>query len=204
MDFQNGLVHEIINFLTFSRTGTDYLYSRFRPGLSFTLIFLLVFISGMQYLFHSLTASRHRAHINRYIEEAKEVAWRPHGGNPPVTGARKYVTLADQSEEGTGPARKFAIDFDGSVYFVDPKTGEESYLDINEIEGPNWKRTLIYVLPISLWNTTIGRVLNKKEMKVEHEVEGNGVEHQNGKSSGMGKHVKAEKVAGKRKSKKKN
>lgn len=157
----------------------------------------------MQYLFHALTASRQRAHINRYIEEVKEIAWRPHGGNPPVTGARKYVTLADQSEEGTGPARKFAIDFDGSVYFVDPKTGEESYLDINEIEGPNWKRTLIYVLPILLWNTTIGRVL-KNEMKVEHEVEGNGVEHQNGKSPGMGKHVKAEKVAGKRKSKKKN
>ena len=193
------------NFLTFCRTGTDYLYSRFRPGLTFTLIFLLLFVSGMQYLFQALTASRHRAHINSYIEEVKEVAWRPHGGNPPVSGVRKYVTLADQSEEGTGAARKFAIDFDGSVYFVDPKSGEESYLDVNEIEGANWKRTLIYVLPVSLWNVTIGRVLKKKEMKVDEEVkEENRVEHQNGKSSGMGKHIKAEKVAGKRKAKKKN
>ena len=204
MDFHNGLF-TVYNFLTFSRTGTDYLYSRFRPGLSFTLMFLLLFISGMQYLFHALTASRHRAHINRYIEEVKEVAWRPHGGNPPVNGARKYITLADQSEEGTGPARKFAIDFDGSVYFIDPKTGEESYLDVNEVEGPNWKRTLIYVLPMSLWDVTVGRVLKKKEMNIEGEVEEvNGVEHQNGKPTGMGKHTKVEKVAGKRKAKKKN
>ena len=163
----------------------------------------------MQYIFHALTASRHRDHINRYIEEVKEVAWRPNGGNPPGNGARKYVTLADQSEEGTGPSRKFAIDFDGSVYFVDPKSGEESYLDVNEIEGANWKRTLIYVLPMSLWNITVGRVSQKKESKVKEEVEEenaveNAVEHQNGKSPGMGKHTKAEKIAGKRKSKKKN
>lgn len=190
------------------RTGTDYLYSRFRPGLTFTLVFLLLFISGMQYLFHSLTASRHRAHINKYIEEVKEIAWRPHGGNPPISGAKKYVTLADQSEEGDGPSRRFAIEFDGSVYFIDPKTGEESLLDIEEIEGANWKRTLIYVLPVSIWDGVARRVLKKKEKVVEESVEdeggSKGDQKENGKATGMGKHVKAEKVAGRRKAKKKN
>jgi len=125
----------------------------------------------MQYLFHSLTANRHRAHINRYIEEVKEVAWRPHGGNPPISGAKKYVTLPDQSEGGDGTSRKFAIEFDGSVFLVDPKTGEESLLDVNEIEGANWKRTLIYVLPVSIWNGVAQRVLKKKEKVVEESVE---------------------------------
>ena len=160
----------------------------------------------MQYLFHSLTANRHRAHINRYIEEVKEVAWRPHGGNPPISGAKKYVTLPDQSEGGDGTSRKFAIEFDGSVFLVDPKTGEESLLDVNEIEGANWKRTLIYVLPVSIWNGVAQRVLKKKEKVVEESVEEDGSrgESENGKATAMGKHVKAEKVAGRRKAKKKN
>jgi hypothetical protein len=188
------------------RTGTDYLYSRFRPGLTFTFVFLLLFISGMQYLFHSLTANRHRAHINRYIEEVKEIAWRPHGGNPPLNGAKKYITIADKSEEGDGPSRRFAIEFDGSVYFVDPKTGEESLLDVGEVEGANWKRTLIYAFPVSIWNAVTRRVLKKNEKVLEESVEEDGsrVEQENGKATGMGKHVKAEKVAGRRKAKKKN
>jgi len=152
------MVHSILIPLII-RTGTDFLYSRFRPGLITTLVFLLLFISGMQYLFQALTASRHRAHIKRYIEEVKEVAWRQYGGNPPLNGSRKYVTLADQSEEGTGVSRKFVIDFATNVWFVDPQTGEESLLDIREIEGASWKKTLVYVLPVALWNVFAGQPL---------------------------------------------
>jgi hypothetical protein len=171
-------------------------------------VFLLLFISGTQYVFHALTASRHRAHINRYINEAKEIAWRPTGGNPPLSGARKYVTLADQSEEGMGPARKFVVDYDGSVYFLDDKTGEESLLDINEIEGANWRRTLVYVLPTMLWNTSVERFLNKPGGKIEIEVVTEDDEaspgQSNGNTLGSGKYTKAEKAGGKRKSKKRN
>jgi hypothetical protein len=170
-------------------------------------VFLIIFISGMQYVFHSLTASRQRAHINRYISEVKEIAWRPHGGNPPVNGARKYVTLADQSEEGTGPARKFAVDFAGNVFFVDPVTGEEGLLDVGEIEGAHWKRTLIYVMPVGAWSLIQARVLGKKvDMMEETEEEEDGVvgNGENGKATGMGKHAKAEKVGGRRKAKKRN
>ena len=204
-DSQNGSYPQAAQLLTY-RSGTDYLYSRFRPGLGFTLVFLILFISGMQYVFHSLTASRQRAHINRYISEVKEIAWRPHGGNPPVSGARKYVTLADQSEEGSGPARKFAVDFAGNVFFVDPATGEEGLLDIGEIEGADWKRTLIYVLPVWVWSLTGERYLGKKVVVVEETEEQDGTvgNGENGKATGMGKHVKAEKVGGKRKAKKRN
>lgn len=173
-----------------------------------TLAFLLLFISGTQYVFHALTANRHRAHINRYIREAKEIAWRPSGGNPPLSGARKYVTLADQSEEGMGPARKFVVDFDGTVYFLDEQTGEESLLDVNEIEGASWKRTLVYVLPTKLWKTSVGRFLNKGEETVEvEEVEEEdeaSPSQTNGSTLPSGKYAKAEKVGGKRKSKKRN
>lgn len=154
-------------------------------------------------MFHSLTASRHRAHINRYIKEAKEIAWRPHGGNPPLSGARKYITLTSEGEEGMGPARKFVVDFDGSVFFIDEQTGEENLLDVNEIEGASWKRTLVYTLPIMLWKVSSGRFLGKVGKKaqieeVEEEVDvaivsgGQGDEN----TLGSGKHVRAEKVAG--------
>lgn len=206
MDSLNGL-HQVV--LLTVRKGTDFLYSRFRPGLLSTLAFLLLLISGMQYLFQSLTASRQRTHINRYIEEVKEIAWRPYNGNPPLNGAKKYVTLADQSEEGTGPSKRFAVDFVGSVYFVDPQTGEESLLDTGEIEGADWRKTLIYVLPTALWNTVAGRILKKNAEKgnVYDTKEHNENPHkgeENGKPNTTTKHSKVEKVAGKRKAKKRN
>lgn len=188
------------------RTGEDFLYARFRPGLVLTLVFLFLFISGMQYLFHSLTASRQRAHITRYIEQVKEIAWRPHGGQPPLSGAKKYVTLGgDQNEEGeVGPSRRFAVEFTGNVYFIDPKTGEESLLDVAEIEGASWRRTLLYSLPALVWRNTIARVLEKKgDVKALVQNGPDGQVKEDGKASVLDKHSKAEKVAGQRKVKKK-
>ena len=195
-----------------SRTGSDYLYSRFRPGLLSTLAFLLLFISGAQCIFHSLTAGRHRAHINQYIKEAKEIAWRPHGGNPPLSGARKYVTLTSEGEEGGGPVRKFVVDFDGSVFFIDEQTGEESLLDVNEIEGASWRRTLVYTFPVMIWNVSVGRFLGKggkkahiKEVESDEDAATVSGAQGNGNTLGSGKHTKAEKVAGgRRKVKKRN
>ena len=159
----------------------------------------------MQYVFHALSASRHKAHIQRYIDDAKEMAWRPHGGNPPLTGARKYVTLSDQNEEGVGPARKFVVDFDGSVYFVDDQSGEESLLDVNEIEGASWKRTLIYALPVWLWNLTAARFMKKGDgAKVVEIDKTNAQPEVNGATAGESKHAKVEKVAGRRKAKKRS
>ena len=195
---------EVAGFII--RTGEDFLYSRFRPGLVLTLVFLFFFISGMQYLFHSLTASRQRAHIIRYIEQAKEIAWRPHGGQPPLSGAKKYVTLGgDQNEEGeAGPSRKFAVEFTGDVYLIDSKTGEESLLDVAEIEGASWKRTLLYSLPALVWGNTIARVLKKKgDVNAVVQNGSGGQVKKDGKASILDKHAKAEKVAGKRKVKKK-
>jgi hypothetical protein len=106
-----------------------------------------------------------------------------------------------------GPARKFVVDFDGSVYFLDEQTGEESLLDVTEIEGASWKRTLVYVLPIKLWKTTVGRFLNKREERViEEEVEKDeaSLSQTNGNTLTSGKYAKVEKVGGKRKSKKRN
>jgi hypothetical protein len=162
----------------------------------------------MQYVFHSVTASRHRGHIQRFIDDAKEIAWRPHGGNAPVSAVRKYVTLADQSEDGVGPSRKFAVEFDGRVFFVDDKTGEEALLNVDEIEGASWRRTLLYSLPVFCWNLAAQRVLKTKginnavgEMeRLEEVTETNG----NGPTD-KPKYTKVEKVAGgRRKSKKKN
>lgn len=189
------------------RTGKDYLYSRFRPGLTFTLVFLFLFISGMQYVFHALTASRQRAHINKYILQVKEVAWGPYGGNPPSSGARKYVSIPDQSEDGTAPPRRFVIDFAGNVYFIDPDSGAESLLDVNEIEGASWKKTMIYALPVSIWKATGGRLTQKSGKKppieMEEDSDGNNAK-ENEKSNGVGKYTKAEKVGGRRKAKKRS
>jgi hypothetical protein len=96
------------------------------------------------------------------------------------------------------------------VFFIDDRTGEESLLDVSEIEGANWRKTLVYVLPNTLWNLTGGRLLPKKEPKetaeeTNEEDGSSGGEQSNGKTlGGQGKHAKAEKVGGRRKAKKRN
>ena len=116
------------------------------------------------------------------------------------------MTLSDQTEEGEGQSRKFVVDFDGSVYFIDNQTGEESLLDVNEIPGASWKRTLIYSLPMWLWNLSGGRILKRGDgAKVVEKIDQSHFEPQeNGESTEASKHTKAEKVAGRRKAKKRN
>ena len=63
---------------------------------------------------------------------------------------------------------------------------------------------MIYVLPVSLWNVTIGRMSKKKDVIVEENSKEDVGVNGDSKPTGVGKQIKAEKVAGKRKAKKKN
>lgn len=165
----------------------------------------------MQYLFQALTASRQRAFIKRYIDEVKQTAWRPSGGLPPLSGARKYVSLGAENDEGDRRVRKFAVDFDGSVYLVDEKTGEESLLDTKDVEEASWKRTLVYTFPLYVWNLVMSRVKTAPKIVQKREEKGHRLgsgeesgKKENGKGQGAGGHAKIEKVGGQRRVKKRN
>ncbi|BFZ63408.1 hypothetical protein YB2330_004530 [Saitoella coloradoensis] len=127
--------------------GTGYYYSRFRPGLGSVLLGLLVAGSAAQYGIHALVAKQNRGRLERHVREARGMAWASSGGLP--NGRKMKVTNPE-----TGHA--FVVDGkSGEVFYVDD-FGEEHFVDVNEVEGPSFKRTMLVQLPKLIWRKTIG------------------------------------------------
>lgn len=117
--------------------GSDYFYTRYRPGLGFVLVFLLLLIGTGQYVAKRITASQHRKHMSMIISDAKAAAW---PGGLPESGKRKI---------GFPNGKVFMVYPDGTVCLVEDN--HEFPLNLSEIEDPTWKDTIIYTLPLRLY-----------------------------------------------------
>lgn len=134
--------------------GSEYFYSRYRPGIGFVVIFLFLLIGTGQYVIQKITARQHRNHMQMVIDEAKSAAW-PNGF--PDAGKKKV-----SSPNG----KTFMVYPDGKVCLVENM--KEYPLDLSEIKEPHWKDTILYTLPMKLFNHVFpakpaGRVLGTKE-----------------------------------------
>lgn len=123
--------------------GTDYYYSRYRPGLFSVLVFLFLLSSTVQYWFKKLTASQHRKYMNSIIEEAKDQAWS--GGFP---STQRKVTLSN--------GKAFMVYPTGSVTLIDGSKMEFP-LDPDEIPDPTWRETILFTLPSKLYYKVTGK-----------------------------------------------
>ncbi|ODQ55303.1 DnaJ-domain-containing protein [Saitoella complicata NRRL Y-17804] len=138
--------------------GTGYYYSRFRPGLGSVLLGLLVAGSAAQYGVHVLVAKQNRGRLERHVREARGMAWASSGGLP--NGRKMKVTNPE-----TGHA--FVVDGkSGDVFYVDD-FGEEHFVDVNEVEGPSFKRTMLVQLPKLIWRKTIGGWIRRPDEEGE-------------------------------------
>lgn len=138
--------------------GTDYYYSRYRPGLGTVSVFLFLLISGAQYLVLKLTASQHRKHMTSVIDEVKSAAW----GNGVHSSARK-VTLDN--------GKQFMVYPEGSVFLVE--NSKEYYLSLDTIVDPTWKSTILYTLPMRIYSKVSG-----KPMPLDPEADGRVLEEE--------------------------
>ncbi|KAK9324132.1 hypothetical protein V1517DRAFT_318326 [Lipomyces orientalis] len=129
--------------------GTGYYYARFRPGLFTVIIFLYLISSGAHYVILNITANNERARMQRYISECKAQAW-PNGFPPADSSKRKIMY-----ENG----KVFMVYPDGTVWIVDSESNEEYLLDVNEVELATWRKTILFRLPIWLWDISIGRYI---------------------------------------------
>lgn len=137
--------------------GTDYLYSRFRPGILLTFFVLYLVVSAFQYVTIRISRKQDHKRISELIEEIKLLAW----GNsliPPLDGLARKV----QSPVG----KEFLVSPGGEVSLIDvDEKGVEflSPLDADDINiNPGFKESYFYLLPCYLWNFTIGYLSGKK------------------------------------------
>lgn len=140
--------------------GSDYFYSRYRPGIGFVVVFLFLLIGTGQFVAQKITAGQHRKHMQMVIDEAKSTAW-PSGF--PDAGKKKV----------TSPNGKtFIVYPDGFVCLVENM--KEFPLLLEDIKDPLWKETILYTLPLKLFHQFFppkppGRVLGTKEKAEEPE-----------------------------------
>lgn len=86
--------------------GTDYYYSRFRPGLGSVLIGLFLVVGGgAHYATLILSWKRQRAFVQRYIREARRAAWGDESGIPGLanigTGVSTSTSSPPAADDGT-------------------------------------------------------------------------------------------------------
>jgi len=146
--------------------GTGYYYSRFRPGLGFVFVFLIILTSGLQYLVQSINYKRDIQRIERIVGKAKAAAWGPK--MIPVNGKRKVkVNLGDAHDgdgEYTGTRWLDMVVDNSQVFLLDP-SGEYHLIDESMASRPAIKSTWFITLILSLVNRIAGPRLPPAEKK---------------------------------------
>ncbi|EMC91100.1 hypothetical protein BAUCODRAFT_39230 [Baudoinia panamericana UAMH 10762] len=90
--------------------GTGYYYERFRPGLGTVLIGLFVVVGGgAHYAFLYLSWRRQREFVERYIKQARRMAWGDEGGIGAIPG------LGGPAANGSAQPQQSAADSEGSM-----------------------------------------------------------------------------------------
>jgi len=140
--------------------GTGYYYSRFRPGLGFVLVFLIILTSGLQYLVQRINYKRDLERIERIVSKAKTAAWGPK--MIPINGKRKVrVGLGDvRGEDGT---KLDMVVQDSQVFLLDP-SGEMHLIDESTATRPALDSTWFVSLIRSLVNRFTGSKLPHTEI----------------------------------------
>lgn len=82
--------------------GTDYYYSRYRPGLGTVMAGLFAICGGaIHYLVLYMSWKRQREFVERYVKYARDAAWGSALSVPSMESA--YAANQDQSDDDEGP-----------------------------------------------------------------------------------------------------
>lgn len=137
--------------------GTGYYYSRFRPGLGFTLLVLYVLVSTLQYISLKISRKQDFKRIVALKSEVKTQAW---GGSyiPPLDGSARRVTATNGKDFHISPV--------GEVSLVETdQKGEMVLIPIDEHDinvNPGFKQSFFFRIPAGLWNLTLGRLTGRR------------------------------------------
>jgi curved DNA-binding protein CbpA len=132
--------------------GTGYYYSKYRPGLIGTLVFLYVLVSSLHFVALTISRGQDYKRLVSLKDQIKSNAW---SGSviPPADGSDRKV-----SNEANG--KVFIVKPDGSVWLE----SDEELIELNENHintSPGFKDSLIFRGPCFIWNKSIGKWTGK-------------------------------------------
>lgn len=125
--------------------GTDYFYSRYRPGLVSVILFLYMFVGVSQFYLLKLGASRDRKRIQNIIDDALNAAGWPFTGG---STSKRVVQMPNN--------RVFAVYPEGSVFLVAEKQNEY-HIKIQDVSDPLWTDTILVRLPAWILSKITGK-----------------------------------------------
>lgn len=135
--------------------GTGYYYSKFRPGLIFTLSIIYCLVGIFHFVGLRINRKQDYKRLVDLKNEIKNQAW---GGSqiPPSDGSDRKIV-----NESNG--KTFLIKPDGFVYLINSEDNDNLVeLDENEINlSPGFKESLFFKIPIYFYNLTIGNYVGK-------------------------------------------
>ncbi|KIK68051.1 hypothetical protein GYMLUDRAFT_806096 [Collybiopsis luxurians FD-317 M1] len=146
--------------------GTGYYYSRFRPTLSFVLVFLVMLSSGLQYFIQRLNYRRDLKRIEEVVREARLAAWGPK--MIPIEGQRKVkVNLGgrqyDEDGNFVGGKNIDMVVSGDAVYILDPD-GDMHPVDSSTAVPPSLYRTWFIALVVSTYHLLTKQNKGKSEV----------------------------------------
>ncbi|KAJ2743350.1 hypothetical protein GGI20_003811 [Coemansia sp. BCRC 34301] len=125
--------------------GTGYLYRRWRPGFATVAVGLLVFTSGMQYLFHSLSYWRAQQRVKEIEEEEK------------ASGGKLKVRRGDQTVQQNN--RRLRRQQKGAPAGAPNTNSEDSGFEGEDLLGARQINTVGVINPYSVLPASIHRVV---------------------------------------------
>ncbi|KAG0057061.1 hypothetical protein BGZ83_001910 [Gryganskiella cystojenkinii] len=119
--------------------GSAYLYRRHRPGFKAVVVFLVLLVSGFQYLARYVAYIQERKRMTGMIDQYKELLREKHQKilEGPITGRQRR---AGATPEAVTPLEE------GPMYAVN-QYGEEIELTLDNIHAPKVKDVVIARLP---------------------------------------------------------
>ncbi|CAI5755896.1 unnamed protein product [Candida verbasci] len=139
--------------------GTGYYYTKYRPGFILTIFIVFCLISFLHYFALKINRKQAYKRIENLKDEIKLQAW--NSKIAPADGSDRKITNQENDQV-------FLVKNNGSVYLV---TDDGDHLiDPNEINiNPGFKETLLFKLPVKLYNLTIGKLAGEIDTTIHYE-----------------------------------
>ncbi|ODV93252.1 hypothetical protein PACTADRAFT_72410 [Pachysolen tannophilus NRRL Y-2460] len=135
--------------------GSDYFYTKFKPGLILTLIILFLIISILHFCSIILQRKADKKRIELLLNDLQKAAQVTTGNLN--NEQEKIITSSDEKKDS-----KFLIRNDGVYLIEEDEKGTRINLHkvtSDEIKDPTFKDSLIYRLPVYIWNLLMAKTI---------------------------------------------